>query len=121
MNVTYTITIIFFRLISSNVSDKYENCQRFTPDIICCSTTKHGHSHRTDCYLGEKGNSFFVFTFVYGICTYCFILVTSENTIHTSASHFDYSSNWQSLTDDNRMLLVFTHTKHALLDLRTGK
>ncbi|CAD5206114.1 unnamed protein product [Bursaphelenchus okinawaensis] len=87
-----------YTYMSSNITDVYEGCQRFTPDIFCCSTSKHSHGHRTDCWNGER-----------------------DKTVHTSASHYDFSSNWQSLYDDHKLVLVFINNRHAWLDVTTGK
>ncbi|CAD5208751.1 unnamed protein product [Bursaphelenchus xylophilus] len=87
-----------YTYLSSNITDVYQDCQRFTPDVFCCSTSKHGHVHRTDCWNGER-----------------------ERTIHTSASHYDFSSNWQSLYDDHKLVLIFINQRHAWLDLNDGR
>jgi len=34
---------------------------------------------------------------------------------------YDFMPNWQSLEDDDRLLLIYNRQRHAVLDLRTRK
>uniref|UniRef100_A0A915CPS4 Uncharacterized protein n=1 Tax=Ditylenchus dipsaci TaxID=166011 RepID=A0A915CPS4_9BILA len=83
-----------FILSTKNVSEEYAECMQFTEEVFCCSTSTHSRHHRTDCYLQKDGE-----------------------TIHSVAVKYDLMSSWQSLADDERLLVVYNRQRHAVLDL----
>ncbi|KAI6225071.1 hypothetical protein M3Y99_01379000 [Aphelenchoides fujianensis] len=88
-----------FTYSTHNVSAIYAECSRFTDDVICCSTSAHSHSHKTDCFLN-----------------------VGDEVIHSVATHYDFMQNgWQSLADDEKLLLIFNRQRHAVLNLRTKR
>ncbi|KAI6174834.1 hypothetical protein M3Y97_00965400 [Aphelenchoides bicaudatus] len=82
---------------SHNISQIYQDCIRFTDEVICCSTSPHGHNHKTECYLN-----------------------IDNQIIKSSAAHYDFQHNWQGLNDD-RLLILFNKQHHAVLNLKTKR
>jgi hypothetical protein len=44
-----------------------------------------------------------------------------DEIIHSIATKFEFSKNWQSLEDDDVLLIVYNRQRNAVLDLKNKK
>jgi len=84
---------------SENITDTYSDCMRLTDEAFCCSSSSHTRHHKTDCFL----------------------IHPTEGQIHSVASMYDFVPAWQSLADENWLVLVYNRQRHAVMDLRTRR
>ena len=75
----------------------FDDCMRFTEQLVCCSTPSQSHQHMTKCFLRSPGQN-----------------VTSV------ASMFDFMPRWQSLLDGRQLVLVHNRQRQAFLDVRNN-
>ncbi|KAI1728641.1 hypothetical protein DdX_00838 [Ditylenchus destructor] len=87
-----------FMYTSHNMSDIYSDCIRFANEVTCCATAPHSRHHKTDCFLQQQGE-----------------------VIHSVAVKYDFMPTWQSLADDEYLLLVYNRQRHAVLDLKNRR
>lgn len=87
-----------YKYLEDNVSGKYNDCMKLSEGVYCCSTSSHSRHHKTNCFL-----------------------TANDTKISSVASKYDFTHDWQSLDDDEKLLILYNPQRHAVLDLKNHK